>query len=193
MKLVIALQVIIIACSACTSAKQAENPYFCGNHGKEFKQKHKIKITTVQLLPRSDHSMFYLPTSTNGNSSLPQYIIFMTPDKLLTRLEKQIQEWNVYDDKILLEKLKYDLPLSTDIDLLKYSFNNSNLLSRPEFIAAAMLENGEASVINLFQSDDYKEVKTIDVAHVDSTGGESRDFCEHSGSSFFYVVDTIND
>lgn len=193
MKALIALQIIILACSACTITKQAQNPSLCGNPWKEFTQKRKINITTIQLLPHPEYPAFYLSTGTSRNSNFPQYIIFMTADKLVAQLEKQIQEWGVNDDKILLEKLKRDLPLSTDIDLLKYSFSNSNLLARPEFIAATMMENGEASVINLFQSDNYKDVKTIDIAHVESRGGESRDFCEHSGSSFFYVVDVIND
>jgi hypothetical protein len=81
-------------------------------------------------------------------------------------------------------------PLSDDTDLHKYSIKDTRLESLPRYIAATLLEAGEASVVDLWRMNTEKHLSSVAMVTL-VNGGVWRDFCEPTGESILFVTDVI--
>ncbi len=83
------------------------------------------------------------------------------------------------------------MPLADDTDLQKYTLRNTGLESLPRYIAAALLEAGEASIIDLWEVDDDKNLSEMELLRLENGAGEWRYFCGPSGQEILGVNDSI--
>ena len=189
MKLPFTTIILLFSITACSSPSN-RSTLLCGQDQDIPLRKSKIETSKISLPIRSSHPVFYLPTA---ESKYIRYVIAVNPEKFTLQLQKHINDWHVEKDNELLNLIKKDMPLSADTDLLKYAFGDLNLLGRAEFALAAMLESGDASLIDLYGSKSNKELSNIQISKVENDYGESRYYCNQYGFPFFHVVDAIYD
>jgi hypothetical protein len=86
-------------------------------------------------------------------------------------------------------------PIGRDsIDLMTFTFDDWRLWDRPTYLAAALLEKGAASVVDLQDPGDSGEVPRVlrSTSVVTLTGGGKwREFCGQTGDAILSTVDEI--
>jgi hypothetical protein len=120
------------------------------------------------------------------------YVVLMSPDSVVALLQSRAAE-ELYSlhAPTLLDWIKADLPLADDTDLNKYSIRNTRLERLPRYIAAALLESGDASVVDLWQLDNEKNLSEMQLVRLATSDGEWRHFCEPSGQEILWITDMI--
>lgn len=174
----VALTLLLL--SGCSSYRT--NPPVCGDHGELLKTTKQV-ARSVNLRERPSSSSLYLISD--------RYVIFMEPASVIDLLRKRVEAFGVRADEQLLAAIEADLPISKNTDLLSYSFANEDLFDRPQYVAAALLESGAASVIDVLQMD-TGALRSITAMTLEGMG-EWRDFCAPSGESILFVTDVIVD
>jgi hypothetical protein len=140
--------------------------------------------TSVKLKARGSAPMLYWVSD--------HYVVLMSPDSVVSLLQSWVAE-ELYSrhTPTLLDWIKADLPLADDTDLNKYSIRSTKIENLPRYMAAALLQNGDASVIDLWQLDSEKNLSEIQLLRLQSSGGEWRYFCETTGQEILWVNDMI--
>lgn len=174
------LMLLLLLLGGCAS-QPAQQPV-CRDHLDLLQQtRHASRL--IDLRVRASVPSFYLISG--------HYVIFMEPADVVARLQTQVSEWNVRADRQLLEAIQADVPLARDTDLRSYGFADDNMFYRPEYVVAALLESGAASVIDIW---DLPNGAVRAVAAMTLTGmGEWRDFCAPNGDSILFITDLVVD
>jgi hypothetical protein len=124
----------------------------------------------------SDHYAILMPTPAVTDllrSRIPDRMLHPAPPELLAYIEE-------------------DLPLEHDTDLRRYSIKDTRVdLSLP-YLAAELLESEVASVIDLWQLGEDKNMRGATMVRVEGMG-TWRDFCDTSGRFILSVTDLIVD
>jgi hypothetical protein len=173
----ILFQIVVLA--GCAS--NHGNPPVCGGQRDSTTTR---KESSVQLKPRMSAPMLYWISD--------HYAVLMSPDSVISLL----QSWSADDlyslhTPTLLDWIKEDIPLRDDTDMNKYVIRSTGLEKLPRYIAAALLETGDASVIDLWQVDNDKDLTEMQLLELESRGGQWRYFCEKSGEEILRVTDMI--
>ncbi|WP_116812875.1 hypothetical protein [Steroidobacter cummioxidans] len=179
MKMVLSILVLLAMLAGCASNRG--NPPVCGG------QQNSDTMRTerlVKLKSRTDAPMLYWISG--------HYAVLMPPDSVISLLQSWVAE-DMYGPHTptLLSWVKASIPLAEDTDLNKYVIKSTRLENLPRYIAAALLQRGDASVIDLWQLDKDKNLSDIQVLELASSGGEWRYFCEKSGEEILWVTDMI--
>jgi hypothetical protein len=156
------------------------HPPRCGDHGELLKTT-KQMTRTITLRSRPAKASYYLLSD--------HYVVFMDPAELVSFLGLKVAGEGIRADKQLLQLVERDIPLQNDIDLMSYSFENPGLFDLPNGVAADMLGNGTASVIDLSKNDRIA-LPTITAMTLEGMG-RWRDFCEPQGESILFITDVI--
>lgn len=140
--------------------------------------------TSVKLKARTSTPMLYWTSD--------HYVVLMSPDSVVELVQSWVAE-ELYSRHAptLLDWIRADLPLADDTDLNKYSIRNTRLESLPRYIAAALLESGDASIVDLWQLDNEKNLSEMQLVRLATSGGEWRYFCEPAGQEILWVNDMI--
>jgi hypothetical protein len=173
---------ILLAFAITGCVGQRGNPSVCGNHGSLLADTRQ-SATTVLLKPRPTTPSFYLISD--------HYLILMRPEAVISFLETRVAEVYGREDERLLAAIKARLPIANDLDLMRFTFTDTTLWSRPERVAAALLEAGSASVVDLWEIGEGRSLQSIVAMRLKGRGGAWRDFCEPTGQSILFVTDEI--
>lgn len=179
--------------SGCSTTSSTGYHRQCGESS-DGSRGRKIVTRAVELKGIPDEKTYYLAAKQGS------YAILLKPEDLLRYLEHYL------DPAKLRDQVKSDLPLKDFTDLNKYMLTNMIEDGRSQqgwgrfYVVAEMLENGDATVIDLINDRNrHGLIRKITVANVISSGGESREFCINDDDNFntgwpiYYVTDVIND
>lgn len=173
----------IVACFFATSCGVIKKHQLVCSDSKAISTA-KLSRKTVSLQERPQTPVFYVNENDKGFS------ILMRPEVVLAHLKKSVEKYNGRADRALLQEVEKDMPLDQPVDLYKYGVSDSSLLSRAEFIVGALLESGQASVIDLWDSEhSLNEVSVVDIKY----WGHAQEFCMPEGRSIFLVIHEIED
>jgi hypothetical protein len=181
MKRLPAILLMLAVLTGCASNRG--NPSVCGGQQDSGTSTTRIE-TSVKLQARPSTPMLYWTSD--------HYVVLMSPDSVVSLLQSWVAE-DLYSrhTPTLLDWIKADMPLADDTDLTKYSIRNTKLESLPRYIAAALLDGGSASVVDLWQLDKDKNVSEMKLLRLQASGGKWRYFCEPSGQEILWVTDMI--
>jgi hypothetical protein len=181
MKTFPAILLLAVAMSGCASNQG--NPPVCGDRG-TLRTDTTQTVTSVKLKERTSAPMLYWIAD--------HYAVLMSSDSVINLLQSwAAQERHSRHTPTLLNWIKAEMPLADDTDLHKYIIRDARLERLPQYIAAALLETGDASVIDLWQLEEAKNLTEIDLLRLESSGGRWRYFCEPAGEEIFWVTDMI--
>lgn len=171
---------VALATSACTSVPRlvSECP---ARHAQSSNV--RMERTEVDLLPMPQEPVFYLAAD--------HYAVLMPPARVTELLRSWVKSGTSTSNEMLLEAIVADLPLTADTDLRKYSIRRTRFDFGLPHIAAALLHEGHATVIDLRQMDHEKEISKVIVASVYGSLGEGRHFCTPDGGTILKVTDMI--
>lgn len=157
-------------------------PPVCGDQG-TLPPHAKQTSTSLALKPRSDQPMLYLVSD--------HYAILM-PAPAVTDLLRSKSPDRMFHaaPPELLAYIEADLPLEHDTDLRRYSIRDTRVELSLPYLAAELLETETASVIDLWQLSEDKNIRSATLVRVDGMG-VWRDFCDTSGRYILSVTDLI--
>jgi hypothetical protein len=143
-------------------------------------------VISMQLRARPSEPLLYLISN--------HYAILFPADSVIELLQAwTMEESHGRHTPVLRDLIKADMPLTDDIDLQKYVIRNTRLESLPLRISAALLETGAASVVDLWQMDNEKNLTQVNVLRLESGGGSWRYFCKSMGEEVLWITDLIVD
>lgn len=146
-----------------------------------YSHKGKRNALNIDLSKIPSYSMFYVIKN--------YYVVLLKPDSVVNYLKNV---GNIGNGAELLALIEKDLPIKENTDLFKYGVINTSFTSDIDFLVAEILQNGDASLIDLVSVGDASIQESATMFEVES-GGKIRSFCGKYGRPIFYVVDEIWD
>ncbi len=144
-----------------------------------------VSKETVELRSAVQEGSFYYRVG--------QHAIFVDRHEFTAVLEKALAFPANGADQRLSRKL-HGLPSTGEaVDAFALGLDDPSLLGRIELHLAALLERGEATVINVyvFPGDSGRVVQTLTILRLESSAWEGRQFCTSSGEVLWEITDVI--
>lgn len=174
MKIKFFIVALTIFLGSCTHTPNSIS-HVCGGDV-SFNSNDKVSISNISLSKKNDGPFFYLFENS--------YVVLMQPKDVLDSLKKN------NSSKLLLEKITKDLPLKDNIDIKKYALERAFLYSAANHIAADLVANGKASIVDMGYGGNGEPLEDVSIVYLEN-GGDYRLICDSSKSLIFEVTDSM--
>src|SRR5258706_2029265 len=176
----VAMLLVLVGCASGLMPWQA-----CANPGRPAKGQSRSSVS-VALPDKPRGPAFYLISN--------HYLIMMRREDVITAVQSFSPDDTVGPNARFLAAVQARPLTEPYTDLKTFTFEDWRLWDRPDFIAAALLEAGSASVVDLWgdngSSVSPPQVKSISVV-TRFGGGTWREFCVPNGDAVLSVTDMI--
>jgi hypothetical protein len=115
----------------------------------------------------------------------------MSVEHVIGKLEKS--DWHTKWDDLAATRLRRDQPLLQDTDLRSYGLAQHTFRGIPELIAASLLVEGKATVLDLWEIVKAEALSEALVSHIELGGSRFTEVCLLSGESILRVTNLIAD
>ena len=179
---------LLVACVLCASLSACASrvvPYrACQSHSDQYR--HTRAVVDVPLRERPNDPGYYLISG--------HYVIFMSQADTLASARTAATGADLGPNVRFLEALEKRPIAGQSIDLMTYTFDDWREWDRPTFLAAALLEKGAASVVDLQGGEGTDVVppalKSVSVITL-TGGGKWREFCTLNGDEVLTTTDMV--